>query len=109
MSDAMVWAALVVAAAGTFVIRFSFLALFSRFGAVPAPLLRALRMVPAAVLAALILPAFVRPEGSVDLSVDNLRLLAAIAAAGAALRWRNLLAPLAAGMIALWLLEWWLG
>jgi len=48
----------------------------------------------------------VRPEGVIDLSPDNLRLLAGLLAAAVAWYSRSVLATLATGMGALWLLEW---
>jgi branched-subunit amino acid transport protein len=72
---------------------------------VPPILDRALRYVPAAVMAALVVPALVRPEGVVDLSPENLRLMAGILAAVVAWYSRNVLLTLAVGMAALWVLQ----
>ena len=71
------------------------------------PLLRqALKYVPQAVLSAIIFPEVMRPQGVLDLSVGNARLIAAVVAALVAWRTKNVLLTIAAGMIVLWLLQW---
>ena len=71
------------------------------------PLLRqALKYVPPAVLSAIIFPEVMRPQGVLDLSVGNARLIAAVVAALVAWRTKNVLLTIAAGMIVLWLLQW---
>lgn len=64
---AQVWLVIVVAAVGTYAIRASFLLLASRVAAVPPTVRDALRMIPAAALAALVAPAMLRPDGPLDL------------------------------------------
>nr|WP_213640258.1 AzlD domain-containing protein [Pseudomonas lalucatii] len=89
---------------GTFALRLSFIELLGR--ASPPPYLqRALRFVPAAVMAALVLPALVNLDGAPDLSLGNERLLAGALAAFVAWRTRQVLLTLAVGMAALWLLQ----
>jgi branched-subunit amino acid transport protein len=65
---------------------------------------RALRFVPPAVLAAIVFPALLRPEGTLDLSTGNGRLLAGIVAALVAWRSKNTILAIAVGMVLLWLL-----
>ena len=96
-----VWAAVVAIGVGTFCIRFSFIYLFEYLSEVPDNLERALRLVPAAVLSALVVPAVVVVDGSPALSLDNGRLLAAGAAAVVAWRTENILATIAVGMAVL--------
>ncbi len=93
-----------LAGLATFATRLSFIALLGR---VEPPLLvrRALRRVPPAVLSALIFPDLVVRGGAPDLSPGNLRLVAGLVAVGVALRWRNVLLTIAAGMAALWALQ----
>lgn len=67
---------------------------------------RALRYVPSAVLTALILPQFVVSDGELLLAPQNFRLVAGILAAIVAARTRNMLATIAAGMCALWILRY---
>jgi branched-subunit amino acid transport protein len=99
-SDAVVWAAIVAVGLGTFGLRFSFLYLEGRTGGIPPAAERALRFVPPAVLAALVLPAVVVSDGSVAL-VGNDRLVAGVAAALVAWRTEDILATIAAGVGAL--------
>jgi branched-subunit amino acid transport protein len=95
-----VWIAIVAAGIGTFLLRASFLFLFERLGGVPPRLARALRYVPAAVLAALVVPALVAPDGTATV-VGNDRLLAGAVAAVVAWRTENVLATIVVGMVAL--------
>lgn len=95
---------IVVIGAATFVLRVSFIALFGRLDEIPPGLERALRFVPAAVLAALVLPAFVTlgPESG-GIAVD--RLVAGGTAAAVAWRTENVLATMTSGMVALWVVR----
>ena len=95
-----VWLAIVVAGVGTFLLRASFLFLFERVGGVPSRLERALRYVPAAVLAALVVPALAAPDGAPTV-VGNDRLLAGALAALVAWRTESVLATIVVGMVAL--------
>ncbi len=70
---------------------------------------RWLGFVPAAILGALLAPALLAPQGAVDVSWDNLHLLAALPAGLAAWRTKNLFAAVAAGMATLAALRWVLG
>lgn len=106
MTDtAMVWLAIVVAGIGTFLIRFSFIFLFEYLSEVPDGVERALRFVPAAVLAALVVPALVLVEGVPTISLGNERLLAGIVAAVVAWRTESIFATIAVGMVALLALQ----
>jgi branched-subunit amino acid transport protein len=69
----------------------------------------ALAFVPPAVLAAIVLPGLIMPAGTLDISFANPRWLAGIAAFVVAAKWRGTLAPIAAGMAALWMLQSLLG
>jgi branched-subunit amino acid transport protein len=66
---------------------------------------RALRLVPPAVLSAIIFPELLRPAGSLDISLSNARLLAGIIAAVVAWRTKNALLTIGVGMAALWILQ----
>jgi branched-subunit amino acid transport protein len=96
----LVWAVIVAAGVGTFLLRASFLLLFERMGGIPPRLVRALGYVPAAVLAALVVPALVAPGGDATV-VGNNRLLAGAVAALVAWRTENVLATIVVGMVAL--------
>jgi branched-subunit amino acid transport protein len=95
-----VWLAILLGGVGTYCLRASFLFLFERVGGVPPRLERALRYVPAAVLAALVVPAIVAADGSPAI-VGNDRLLAGGLAALVAWRTGSVFATIAVGMGAL--------
>ncbi|MEF8808359.1 AzlD domain-containing protein [Natronomonas sp.] len=96
-----VWPAIVAIGVGTFLIRFSFIFLLERISEMPESIERALRFVPPAVLAALVVPAVVIVDGSTAVSVGNERLLAAGLAAVVAWRTENIFATITVGMVAL--------
>ncbi len=94
-----VWPVIVVSGAGTYAMRASFLAAAHRLTEVPPGVARVLRQIPPAALAAIILPALVRPHGHLDLLQP--RLVAALVAALVAWRTRNVGLTLVVGMAAL--------
>ncbi|USZ69264.1 AzlD domain-containing protein [Halorussus salilacus] len=98
------WAVILAAGVGTFAFRFSFIALFGRLDDVPEGVERALRFVPAAVLAALVAPDLVYADGAVAFTPANPRLLAGAVAAAVAWRTEDIAATLVAGMATLWML-----
>ncbi len=104
MSETTLWLTILGAGLCTWLLRLSFIEAW-QWLTVPALLNRALRYVPPAVMAALVVPALVRSGGAIDLSPNNLRLLAGIAAALVAWYSRNVLLTLATGMGSLWLLQ----
>lgn len=97
------WLVIVVAGVGTFALRASFLAFADRLTGLPHDVREALRMVPAAILAALTLPALVRPEG--DWAVFGPRALAGIIAGLVAYRTRSALLTVVVGLVAVVALE----
>jgi branched-subunit amino acid transport protein len=99
-----IWLLLLVIGLGTFALRLSFIHWFGS-REMPAWLGRPLRFVPAAVLPALVAPAVIYGGDAPGFSADNPRLLAALVAAVVAWRSRNVLWTLAAGMIALWIIQ----
>lgn len=96
-----VWPTIVAIGIGTFLFRFSFFFLFEHVSEMPESLERALRFVPPAVLAALVVPAVVIVDGSTAVSVGNERLIAAGLAAVVAWRTENIFATIVVGMVAL--------
>ncbi|WP_266075586.1 AzlD domain-containing protein [Haladaptatus caseinilyticus] len=105
----MLWLIIIGAGVGTYAIRVSFIAFFGRLDDIPDWIERALRFVPAAVLSALVVPQFVYADGAISLSPDNLRLFAGGLAILVAWKTEDILATLAAGMGALWLLSFLFG
>lgn len=91
-----VWLVIALSGAGTYVMRASFLALAHRMATVPPGVARMLRQIPPAALAAIILPALVRPRGHLDLLQPEL--LAGVAAALVAWRTRNVGVTLLVGI-----------
>ena len=89
---------------GTFALRLSFIHWFGRREA-PAGLQRALRFVPAAVLAALVVPAIVYSGGSPGFNLHNVRLLAGVCAFAVAWTSRSVVLTMATGMGVLWLVR----
>lgn len=98
-----VWTTIVLAGAGTFAMRASFLAAAHRLAAVPPGVQRLLRQIPPAALAAIVLPALLRPDGVVD--PFHPRFAAGALAGLVAWRTRNTALTLVVGMATLVLLE----
>ena len=96
--------ALALAGVLTFATRLSFIALLGRVESPPL-LSRALRLVPPAVLSAIIVPELVVRGGVVDLSPGNLHLVAGLVAAAVALKAKSAFLTIAAGMATLWALQ----
>ena len=104
MNGLPIWLFFLLLAAGTYALRLSFIYLFGKVE-MPGWLRRALRFVPASVLAALVFPALTYPNGTFDLSLGNVRLLAGIGGALVAWKTRNVLWTIAVGMVLFWLLQ----
>ncbi len=104
MNIISIWVIIVGGMVVTYAIRLSFIALVPQ-ERLPDLFRRSLRYVPPAVLAALITPELIRPEGPYDISLGNHRLLAGVVAALIAWRSRNTWLTIATGMIMLWLLS----
>ena len=104
MSTSMLWLLIVGAAAVTFVLRVSFIALLERTG-MPPSVERALRFVPAAALTAFVIPLLIYENGAMQVSLGNERLLVGLIAALIAWRTRNVLFTIGGGMATLWVLQ----
>lgn len=98
------WLVIVGAGVVTFLTRASFI-VFADPHRFPHGFRVALAFVPAAVLAAIVVPGLAMPHGSLDLSLANPRLLAGTVAMAVAARVKNPLASIVAGMVALWGLQ----
>lgn len=101
---AFYWGLVAVLAVGTFFVRLSFLEVFTWLESVPDWLERALRYVPAAVLAAILVPRVVFADGTLLVGLGNEKLLALFPAAIVAWYTENILATVTAGMVVLWVL-----
>ena len=101
----VLWIVILASGALTFGLRWSFIhALGGR--EIPPTLMRLLRFVPPAVLAALVVPAILRPDGPIDFSLDNHRLIAGAFALVAAAVTRSVFGTLAVGMGVLWIVNY---
>ncbi len=98
------WLMIAGMVAVTYGVRLSVIALLGD-AALPSELQRALRYVPPAALAAIAIPALIMPEGRLEFSAGNTRLIAGVIAALVAWRTRSTLLPIGVGMVALWLLN----
>lgn len=81
----------------TFLVRYLFLAVSGRIS-LPPRLLQALNYVPPAVLTAIVVPTVLVQEDSLWMSLDNPRLIGALAALGIGLWKKNLLLTILIGM-----------
>lgn len=104
MSRPEVWMIIVLAALVTLAERGSFLLTRSELP-LPGLIKRTLRYVPAAVFAAIAMPALAQPSG-VALGPVDVRLLAGVVAALFAYKTRNVTLTFVVGMAALWSLSW---
>ena len=102
-STVAIWGILAAIGIGTFLIRFSFLAVLARVDAIPPLVTRILRLIPAAVLAAIAMPALTHAAGTFDLATD--RFVAGTVAALVAWRTGNVVATIAVGMGVLWAID----
>jgi branched-subunit amino acid transport protein len=98
-----VWVTVVFAGIGTFSMRAVFLAFAHRMADVPPAVQRILRQIPPAALAAITLPALVRPHGQLDLWQS--RCLAGAVAAAVAWKTRNIALTLVVGIALVMLLD----
>jgi len=97
------WTAIVLAGIGTYLMRASFLLAAHRLTDVPESVQRVLRQIPAAALAALVVPALLRPEGEFDLWQPELA--AGLLAAVVCWRTKSVALTLVVGMTALAVLQ----
>jgi len=99
-----IWLVMLLGGLITFLIRFSLIYLFGKFN-VPETMLQALRYVPPAVLSAIIFPELFLHAGTLNISLENTRLLAGLIAIVVAWFTKNTLITIIVGMLALFLLQ----
>lgn len=102
-----IWLVLLLGGLITFGMRFSLIYLFGRFE-FPETIRKALHYVPPAVLSAIIFPELFLRDGVLNLTLDNYRLLAGLVAVLVAWFSKNILITIITGMIALFLLQFFL-
>ena len=103
-----VWLAILGVAVSTFLLRASFI-VFADPHRFPRRFRQALAFVPPAVLAAIVVPGLLLTSTGFDMTGANPRWIAGLLAIVACARWRNVIAGIATGMVALWLLQWAMG
>jgi branched-subunit amino acid transport protein len=91
-----IWIAIVVSGLGTYAMRASFLVFAHRLADVPPNVQRILRQIPPAALASIVVPALLRPHGTIDLF--QARFVAGLLAAVVAWRTRNIALTLVVGI-----------
>ncbi|MEX2536035.1 MAG: AzlD domain-containing protein [Trueperaceae bacterium] len=106
MSGPQLWLTIAAMALLSYALRVSFLLLHERLG-FPPVVRRALRYVPYAVLAALLLPA-VFAGGEEAFAIELPRIGAALLGALIALRTGSVILTLSLGMLTLWVGQWFL-
>ena len=104
MSQAWLWATIIIIGLLTLSIRLSFMVFLGKMQVAPM-VQRALRFVPIAVLSALIAPALFLTGGSLNISLGNSHLIAGILAIVVAWRTKNVLLTIFSGMACLLILQ----
>lgn len=102
LGSVRLWLVVVGAAAGSYVLRVSFITLFGRVDEVPPRVKTTLSLVPPAVLAALVVPELVLADGALALTLGNDRLVAGAVAAVVAWRTEDMLPTVVVGMAVLY-------
>lgn len=102
-----IWLVMLLGGLVTFGMRFSLIYLFGRFE-VPEVMRRALHYVPPAVFSAIVFPELFLQHGNLNLAVDNHRLFAGLIAVLVAWLTKNTLITIVVGMIALFVLQFFL-
>ncbi len=102
-----IWIVMLLGGLITFGMRFSFIFLFGKFH-IPETVRRALHYVPPAVLSAIVFPELLLPDGTLNFSFTNYRLLAGLIAVAVAWFSKNTLLTIIVGMIALFVLRYFL-
>ena len=97
MSDAEIWLVIILLAFATFIARSSFWLVGHRI-TLPKRVQEALRYAPACALAAIIIPDLLMNNGQIQISIDNPRLIAGIAATAFFLAKRDMLLTIIFGM-----------
>ncbi len=99
-----IWLIILLGGLLTFTMRLSFIYLMDKIK-FPEWLRNSLRLVPPAVLSAIVFPELLVVNGQVNLTMENNRLIAGIVAILVAWRTRNTLLTIGAGMVVLLLVQ----
>jgi branched-subunit amino acid transport protein len=104
MSQGLLWITIIIIGLLTLGIRLSFI-VFKGKRQIPPIVQQGLRFVPIAVLSALIAPALFFPGGTLNISLNNARLITGILAILVAWRTKNVLLTIFVGMACLLILQ----
>lgn len=104
MTSPALWMVIIAMGVVTYALRLSMILLFDRV-AMPDVIRRALRFVPPAVLAALVVPALLAPDPVRHMAIDHARLIAGVLAAVVAWRTKNVFLTIGVGMGLMWILQ----
>jgi branched-subunit amino acid transport protein len=99
-----IWIVLLILGILTFLIRFSFIAIFDKMEP-PRSLQRALRFVPIAVLSAIISPEILFSNNQFMFTLINPKLIAALIASLVAYKTKNITWTIFSGMVSFWILR----
>jgi branched-subunit amino acid transport protein len=99
-----VWLIIIAMGIVTYAIRLSLIGAVKQL-VLPPIVMRGLRFVPPAVLAAIILPEVLQPTGRLDISLGNARLVAGVVAALVAWRTRSVVPTVLVGLAVVWLMQ----
>lgn len=105
MNREAIWIVIIGGMLITYALRSSFLVFLGK-ESIPLWLFRSLRFTPAVVLAALIAQLVVKTGGTVQISIQNPKVIAAVIAVVVAWKTRNSIITLVIGMGAMWLLTY---
>ena len=105
IGSAELYAVIAIVGLGTYLIRLSFIYWFSK-KELSSEYKLVFSFIPAATLSAIVFPAVLNYGGSLNVSLDNHRLLAIVVAVLVAWKTKSTLAVLGVGMSALWLLDY---
>jgi branched-subunit amino acid transport protein len=103
-----IWLVMLIGGLITFGMRFSLIFLFGKFH-IPETMRKALHYVPPAVLSAIVFPELIYRSSQLDISLGNTRLLAGVIAILVAWYSKNTLLTILSGMLALLLLQLFIG
>jgi branched-subunit amino acid transport protein len=101
------WVVIIAIATGTFLLRFTMIALVSKVS-LPEKLFDTLQYLPPAIFAALVIPAVYGPGPLHFVPEHPARLLAGLLAIVIAWKTRNMIATIVIGMLAMWVLQIWM-
>ncbi len=104
LDSSMYWPMVLGLGLGTFLIRYSFILIMDRL-TLPDAFHKMLRFIPASVLTALAVPAVLLHKNGVTSFAGWERSVAGLIAVGVAWKTKSIIATIASGMAALWLLQ----